>query len=321
MSRVQPGAAMGGVLLYSAGVFFFAVNDALGKWLVADYSVAQLMAVRAVGAVVVLAPALWISRGSLRPPRQVWLQVARVATSAIDTGCFYFATKSLPLADVMTFYLAAPLIVVALSSAVLGERVGLNRWAAVALGFVGVLIALRPTGAVISPGALIALAGSLMFALTITITRRLRATHWLQLVAYQVVGSGIAGGCIAPFAWVWPGAGDLGLMFLVGIVSMACFMCITKALRSPPRRCWRPSSTCRSSGPRCSAGWSGATSPRGRSSRAAASSSPAALSCCGASAPPCRPERGGAHGAALRLGGKRSAVLHLSRHRVGRSRI
>ncbi len=230
----KPGDALLGIVLYSIGVFFFTVNDALGKWLVADYSVAELMALRGVGALIVLGPALGLTRARFAAPHQWVLQSARVACSAIDTFCFYFATRSLPLADVMAFYLAAPLIVVALSSAVLGERVGAGRWAAVLVGFVGVVIALHPSTRALAPVALIALLGSSMFAVTITITRRLRATPWLELVTFQVVGSSLLGALGAPSGWVTPSILDFALMTLVGIVSMVCFMCITKALAIAP---------------------------------------------------------------------------------------
>ena len=60
---------------------------------------------------------------------------------ALDTFCFYYATRTMPLADVMTFYMAAPLIITALSVPLLGEKVEPFRWVAVAIGFVGVVIA------------------------------------------------------------------------------------------------------------------------------------------------------------------------------------
>ena len=230
MTFKQPAGPTAGILLYSIGVFFFALNDAIGKWLVTDYSVGQVMALRGAGALIVLAPMLWINGAGLRFKTQGVLHVARILCSALDTYAFYYATKQLPLADVMTFYLAAPLIIVALSATFLGERVGAHRWVAVVVGFGGVLIALHPTGAAFSWSALIALAGASMFAMSITITRRLRETHWLTLVAFQVVGSGVAGVVMSPTGWVDPPGIDLALMFLVGIVSMACFMCVTKSL-------------------------------------------------------------------------------------------
>ena len=220
--------------LFSLGIFFFALNDALGKWLVADYSVGQLLFLRTIGAVFVLGPLLWRHGASLRVEDQLALHVGRILCMAADTYSFYFSTKFLPLADVMTFYLAAPIMITALSGTLLGERVGPFRWAAVCIGFVGVVIALKPTGASFSVPALIALFGSSMFASAVTITRKLRDTHWMVLVTWQFVGAGLIGGAASAFAWTAPGLVDLGLMFLVGIVSIGCFICITKALSLAP---------------------------------------------------------------------------------------
>ena len=234
MSARAPAGATAGILLYSAGVFFFALNDALGKWLVADYTVAQLLLLRTIGAALVLAPLVWIHRPVLFERDQLGLKIARVLCMAADSYAFYYATVALPLADVMTFYMAAPLIITALSVPFLREKVGLFRWTAILVGFVGVVIALKPTGAAFSPSALIALFGATMYASGVTITRALRETHWLQLVVWQFVGAGIIGAFAAPFAWVAPSARDVGLMFVLGIVAMACFVFITRALSLAP---------------------------------------------------------------------------------------
>lgn len=234
MTSPRPASNLAGILLFLAGVFFFAVNDALGKWLVADYAVGQLLLLRTVGAGLVLAVMIWRARASLILPDQRGLHLLRIACMAGDTFAFYSATYVLPLADVMTFYLAAPLLITALSVPMLGEKVGPYRWGAVLVGFTGVLIALRPSGAAISWPALVALGGATMFALGITTTRKLRSSHWLPLTAWQFIGAGVVGGITAPFGWVTPPASDLALMLLVGIVSMACFASITKALSLSP---------------------------------------------------------------------------------------
>ena len=219
------------ILLFCLGVFLFSVNDALGKWLVAGYTVSQLMLVRSLGAGLVLLPIVWRSRVSLRVPDQWGLHAVRIVCMAADSFSFYFAVRYLPLADVMTFYLAAPLIITAMSGPLLGETVGAFRWGAVLVGFVGVLIALRPTSGAFSAAALVALFGSCMFAAAITTTRKLRNTHWLPLIVLQFAGAGSIGAVTSLKGWISPSILDLGLMALVGIVSMGCFICIIKALK------------------------------------------------------------------------------------------
>jgi S-adenosylmethionine uptake transporter len=234
MSSAIPTGRGLGIILYLLSIFFFALNDALGKWLVSDYGVGQLLLVRSVGASLVLAPMVWRMRVGLLDFRHLDLQIARVLGMALDTFCFYHATRSMPLADVMTFYMASPLIITALSALLLGERVEPFRWLAVGVGFVGVVVALRPSAALLSSASPIAFLGALMFALGQTVTRRLRGTHWLQLVVWQFVGAGVVGAATLPWIWVTPGAVDLGLLFLLGIVSMLCFVSLTRALALAP---------------------------------------------------------------------------------------
>jgi len=226
----RSGTAGLGVVLYLVGVGLFAVNDALGKWLVADYGVGQLMMLRSIGAGVVLAPMILSLRVNFIDPRKPRLQVLRVLCAAVDTFAFYYATRYMPLADVMTFYMATPLIVTALSAPLLGEKVERFRWIGVLIGFVGVVIALRPSPQMFSWAAPLALFGATTFALSQTITRELRGIHWLPLVLWQFFGGGLIGAATIPWGWTTPTLFDLGLMFLVGVVSMTCFIFIVRAL-------------------------------------------------------------------------------------------
>jgi len=234
MQSLEAGQRRTGMLLYLLGVFLFAANDALGKWLVADYSVGEVMLIRSVGAFAILVVLARTQGRSLWVSGQWGLQIARILFLTIDTYCFFTGVQGLPLADVMTFYMAAPLIVTALSGPLLGERVGPRRWAAVILGFIGVVIALAPTSAAISPYALIALGGSAMFAMSLIVTRKLRNNHWMPLVTWQFVGAGLIAGAVSPIGWLTPDLTDTMLMLLVGAVSAFCFVCITRALALAP---------------------------------------------------------------------------------------
>ena len=89
----RSGTAGLGVVLYLAGVAMFAVNDALGKWLVKDYGVGQLMLLRTIGAGVVLAPMVLSLRVKLIDLRRPALQVLRILCAAADTFAFYYATR------------------------------------------------------------------------------------------------------------------------------------------------------------------------------------------------------------------------------------
>ena len=215
-------------------VLFFALNDALGKWLVVDYPAGQLLALRAVGAAFVLAPMAWRLKANLRDRRGLSLQIARVPLMALDTFCFYYATRTMPLADVMTFYMAAPVVITALSALFLREEVEPLRWAAVIVGFVGVVVALNPTPEIFATASPVALIGSLTYGLGQTVTRALRGVHWLQLVSWQFYGAGLIGAATLPFAFHAPGPLALVLTFLLGAVSMMCFVFMTRALSLAP---------------------------------------------------------------------------------------
>ncbi len=233
--KLFPAAERGrGVVFYLIAIFLFALNDAMGKWLVASYTVGQLLALRSVGAAFLLGPMVMRWKVDLTDRRHLGLQVLRILLMAGDTYCFFYATRTMPLADVMTFYMAAPIIITALSALALGEDVEPIRWAAVGLGFVGVLVALRPSAEIFASSSPLALLGAVMYGLGQTITRALRGVHWLHLIVWQFGGAGLIGAATLPFAFVTPDVRDLALLFLLGVVAMVCFVFMTKALALTP---------------------------------------------------------------------------------------
>jgi drug/metabolite transporter (DMT)-like permease len=228
-------SALAGMGLMLAGTALFSVNDALGKWLVASYSVGELLLVRSVAALILLAPL--VLRAGLAAfttaPRPV-LQIARVVLSTVEVAMFFWAVSYLPLADTVTFYLAAPIYVTALSVILLGEEVGWRRWTAVVVGFAGVILAMRPSAATFTLPALIALAGSMVFALLMVTTRQLRETSNTVLVAGQVGGTFLFGVMAAPPVWITPPPRDLALLALFGVFAFLALACINRSLTLAP---------------------------------------------------------------------------------------
>jgi drug/metabolite transporter (DMT)-like permease len=217
------------------GVALFAVNDALGKWLVAEYAVGQILAIRSLAALLALAPAVWGAGGlrALRLREPGWHAV-RIALVVAEVACFYWAVRGLPLADVMAIYLASPLFVAAFSAAFLGERVGGRRLAAILVGFLGVLVVLRPSAATVSAPAVVALAGSLIYAAMMLITRRLRDASGLALITTQTAGVALGGLATLPFGWSAPAGFDLALIGLLGIVAMLGHFSVNRAVTLSP---------------------------------------------------------------------------------------
>ena len=227
--------ALAGIGLMLVGIFFFALNDALGKWLISTYSLGQLLLVRSAAALVLLAPFIW--REGLTPfraaPRPL-IQWLRPVFSTLELGCFYWALAYMALADVMTFYLASPIYVTAVSPFLLGEHVGWRRWAAVIAGFAGVMIALNPSTQSLTPAAMVAIVGSVSFSVLMILTRQVRGTSDTVLVTTQMVGALIAGAVLAPFTWVPLTWSDGGLLVVLGAVATAAHICVNRSLKLAP---------------------------------------------------------------------------------------
>src|SRR5207245_326775 len=190
-----------------------------GKWLLLDYSVGELLLIRSAAALVFLVPFLRNTGvAAFIAAPQPALQIVRIVLSALEVAMFFWAVSYLPLADTVTFYLAAPIYVTALSAIFLKEPVGWRRWSAVAVGFAGVLIALRPSAATLTWPALIALTGSFFYAIFLIITRMLRGTSGVVMVSGTFGAMLVVSGIVAPFGWVVPSARDFVLMMVLGVV-------------------------------------------------------------------------------------------------------
>ncbi|MEI8145347.1 MAG: DMT family transporter [Alphaproteobacteria bacterium] len=228
-------AIVAGVLMMLVGILMFSLNDVMGKWLVATYTVGQLLVIRSGAALLVLAP--WVIRAgvpSMLGVERPGLQVARVVVSTLEVALFYWVVIYLPLADAMTYWLAGPIWVVIIAAIVLRERVTAPRWGAVFLGFVGVVIALSPTQNAFSWPVAAALLGSLLFAVMNVIARQLKATSDLALVFWQNVGALLMGLALIPWGWTTPSLLDLALLSLLGVVAMVAHMCVTRSLKLAP---------------------------------------------------------------------------------------
>lgn len=232
-SAALRGVSVAGPALMLIGMLMFALNDTMGKWLVASYGLGQVVLLRSLAALVILVPMVWMAGlPALTKAERPWMQLARVICSTAEVFCFYYAVMYLPLADVMTYWLAAPIYVAALSPLLLGDHVGWRRWTAIAIGFVGVIITLEPSAAMFTAPAVISIIGSAAFAFMMISGRFLRGTPDTTLVFFQVMGAGLAGLAFAPFDWSPIQSGfDLGLLGLLGIVAMAAHMLVNRALK------------------------------------------------------------------------------------------
>ncbi len=225
---------LAGIGLMLAGVCFFSLGDVIGKLMVATYSVGQLLLLRAAASLILMAPLIWRSRGAFAGVQRPALQALRVMLSITEIAAFFAAAVYLPLADIITFYLAAPIFVTALSAILLGEHVDIRRWAAVGVGFCGVLIALRPSGGVFGWPAAIALGGSVAFAFLMVVTRSLRGTPDIVLSSMQFLGTFVFGLIAAPVGWLTPSPREFGFFMLAGGLAVLASLCVNRSLKLAP---------------------------------------------------------------------------------------
>jgi drug/metabolite transporter (DMT)-like permease len=237
---VSPGVATDsghwrGIVFMLLGTALFTFNDALGKWMVASVAVGQLLFIRSAAAMVVLVPMIhkagWRKTFVLAQPGRHALRLAFIVA---EVACFYLSVRYLPLADVMSVYQATPLIVTILAIPLLGEAVGWRRGLAVGLGFIGVLLVLQPEGGVFTMPALIALGGSVGYALMMIVTRQLRETSALSLIVYHTLAVGLAGLLTLPWGWAEVDAMGLVYLVLIGVVATAAHACVNQGLRLAP---------------------------------------------------------------------------------------
>ena len=221
-----------GIGLMLVAVFLFAFNSAAGKWLVARYPVGEFMLIRSSFTLLFLAPFIWhAGRATFANAPRPGLQVLRVVLSSLEVAMFFWAVSYLPLADTTTFYLAGPIYVTALSVLLLREPVGWRRWTAVLVGFAGVVIALRPSSSSFTLPALIALAGSVTYALVLITTRMLRQTNDIMLMTTYFIGAVAFGLVTSPFGWVTPNAFDLVCLAGVGFANIVAQLCVIRSLK------------------------------------------------------------------------------------------
>ncbi len=225
-----------GIALMLAGIAGFAVMDAIIKWLTADYSVAQVVALRSwFGLPLLCLFALYEGGLETLRTRRPLVHVGRYLLVLALSFSFFWALSQMKLVDAIAITFAAPIFITALSVPLLKEPVGLHRWVAISVGFCGVLIMLRPGIGVFQWAALVVLGSVVVYALLMITTRAFKSTEsTAALMLYPQLGMSLTGIVLAPYFWVTPSLGDLGLFALAGLFGSVGVMCLTHAFRLGP---------------------------------------------------------------------------------------
>lgn len=212
----------------------FSLMDAGLKLLSAHYPPFEVAALRGAASLPWVLGWVLASAGlrSLRPV-QWWLHLLRAGIGITMMVAFVYALRTLPLANAYSIFFVAPLLITALSGPLLGERVGPRRWAAIAIGLVGVLVLLRPSGnGLLSTAALTVLLAALMYAVSAITVRWLARTDSNQaMVVWLLTLMALGAGLLAWPHWVPLQGEHLWLVAGVGIAGAVGQYAITDAFR------------------------------------------------------------------------------------------
>jgi len=199
-------------------MFLFVSMDATVKHLVQTYPIPQVAWARFFFHAVLLAAVLGRRLPTTLATQRRGLQIVRSGLLLVTTLQFFGGLYFLPLADMTAIMQSAPLIVTALSLPLLGEAVGIRRWAGVAAGFLGALIIIRPGTEAMQLAALLPLGAATTFALYQIATRTLSHTDaTLNTLLYTPLLGAAVLSAVAPFVWVMPDAEGWFLMVLTGL--------------------------------------------------------------------------------------------------------
>jgi drug/metabolite transporter (DMT)-like permease len=187
-SSEQTERVVAGILIALSGNIMFATSDAIVKLLTARYSVFQIIVSQALFAMIPLTVMILRNGGfrslTIRHPRLVLLRAILAGTATIFG---FYSFSQLPLAESYSIAFCTPLFVTLLSIPILGERVGLHRWGAVLIGFVGIVIMVRPGFATLHAGHAAALIGAGLGAFTVLVMRRIAREEMHSVMVLAVV--------------------------------------------------------------------------------------------------------------------------------------
>ena len=245
--------ALTGALCAAAAVVCFSVNDTAVKFLSGDYALHQVVLIRSLfGLAVMLGLMMPVTGGpAALATRRLGMHLLRAACVVFANMTFFLGLAALPLAEGVALFFVSPLVITLFSVIFLKETVGPRRWAAIAVGFVGVLVVLRPGTEVFQPAALLPVAAAIGYAALHMLTRHiggtetaLAMTFYIQLSFVVVAGAmGLAfgdgrfagtGDASLDFLlreWVMPAPRDWGVLALVGLASAFGGYFISQAYR------------------------------------------------------------------------------------------
>ncbi|GAB2185177.1 DMT family transporter [Roseibium sp. LAB1] len=214
----------------------FSTHDAIIKELGGSYPVFQIIFFTMLFAFVPMSVMMLADKAvdNFRP-RHPWLVLSRAGLAIIAMSCGFYAFTTLPLAEVYALLFAMPLLITALSVPLLGETVRAQRWAAVIVGLIGVLIVLRPGVTELTLGHAAALTAAFANSLSTILVRKLGGKERpAVLILYPMILSMTAMSMTLPVFYVPVQLIDLGLMAAIGFLSVIAQFLTISAYKAAP---------------------------------------------------------------------------------------
>tara|TARA_B100000965_G_C19544818_1_gene737272 strand:- start:551 stop:1402 length:852 start_codon:yes stop_codon:yes gene_type:complete len=193
--------------------------DAIAKYLSAELPFFQITWARYFFTVFFILPLMFLFfKKQLKWTENPKLQFCRGLTLFLANICFFYSISIISMAKALTLAFVAPLITTVLSPIFLGEKVGIKRWSAVIIGFIGILVVIRPGFIEFNLASFAAIGTGCFYGVYLIITRKLHSTDspLLTLLITGIVGTIIAS-FIVPSVWVNPTLIQWSWLGLIGI--------------------------------------------------------------------------------------------------------
>ena len=225
-----------GILYMVGATVMFSVSSALSKWLVASYPVGEILFIRsAVSLICCAAFILPIAGLAVFRTDRLRHHGLRAGSQAASQTCIIIAFSMMPLAGAVAINFSAPLFATLVSALVLKEVVGLSRWTALVVGFLGVLIVTNPGAGTFQLGAAFALVNAILYGSVTAGVRGMTATESTEtLTMYQMVLLTAFFALMLPFGFRMPTWSDGLLLALNGVTNAFGQYWWTRALHLAP---------------------------------------------------------------------------------------
>jgi S-adenosylmethionine uptake transporter len=228
----RPPNNLRGLLMMGLGFLMFSIADTQAKLLTEVFHPVQIVWVRQVGLLAGVLFALAILGPAILRTEHPFLQISRGFLAVVSAICFIFALRFVALADAVAISFVAPFLVTAMGAFLLGERVGLRRWSAVLIGFIGTLIVIRPGMGVMHPAGLLVLVAATAFAARQVLSRRLSSSdRTITTLSYTALASVLLLTAPLPFFWTMPSVhGHWALLCGMAVFAAAGELLVIKSL-------------------------------------------------------------------------------------------